>query len=197
MADPNVPPGWSHNPSTWSQRLPLVGIALVGFGIALYLSAYQLGLVLSVWDPIFGSASSATILTSSYSRVLPVPDAALGAFGYLLDAVTGLIGGRGRWRSMPWMVVLFGIAIGPLGATSLFLVISQPLVFGAWCTLCLVSAAISMTMIGPALDELLASLQYLKRAGQAGRSVWPAFWGLGERGEAGWAIPQAGAGRAE
>jgi hypothetical protein len=35
-------------------------------------------------------------------------------------------------------------------------------------------------MIGPAMDEFLASLQYLKRQKAAGRSVWKAFWGIGE-----------------
>ena len=47
--------------------LVVMGIALVGSGIAGYLSAYQLGLVQSVWDPIFAAASSVTIVTSSYS----------------------------------------------------------------------------------------------------------------------------------
>ncbi len=27
-----MPPGWSYNPSTWAQRLPIVGLALIGFG---------------------------------------------------------------------------------------------------------------------------------------------------------------------
>jgi hypothetical protein len=35
-------------------------------------------------------------------------------------------------------------------------------------------------MIGPAMDELLASLQYLKREHHAGRSLWHAFWGSGD-----------------
>jgi hypothetical protein len=113
---------------------------------------------------------------------LPVTDAALGAFGYLLDAVTGLIGGRARWRAMPWMVILFGVAVGPLGAVSVLLVILQPILFDSWCTLCLASAVISVGMIGPAMDEVLASLQHVRREQRQGRSAWRAFWGLGGRG---------------
>lgn len=108
---------------------------------------------------------------------MPIPDAALGAFGYLLDAVTGVIGGRQRWRTMPWIVVIFGLAVGPLGLVSVMLVIFQPVLFDAWCTLCLASAVISLVMIGPAMDEFLASLQYLKRQHAHGRSLWHAFWG--------------------
>ena len=73
-------------------------------------------------------------------------------------------------------VVVFGIAVGPLGAVSLLLVILQPVLFHAWCTLCLSSALVSVLMIGPAMDELLASLQVLVREHRAGRSVWRAFW---------------------
>jgi uncharacterized membrane protein len=178
---PDVPPGWNYNPSSWSQRLPIVGLALLGFCIAGYLSLYQWRIVSQVWEPFFGDGSR-LILTSGVSRVLPIPDAALGAASYLLDAVTGAIGGRRRWRTMPWIVVLFGLAVGPLGAVSIMLVILQPVLYDAWCTLCLASAAISLLMIGPALDEFLASLQGLRRAHDRGDSLWRAFWGLAPPG---------------
>lgn len=176
MNDPCAPPDWTVNPSSWRARLPIVALAALGLATATYLTLYQYRVIDSVWEPFFG-AGSRTILNSPTSRVLPVSDGALGAFGYLLDVVAGLIGGRARWRSLPWVVILFGVAVGPLGATSLLLVILQPVAYQTWCTLCLVSAAISIAIIGPALDEILASLQYLQRERQSGRSVWRAFWG--------------------
>ena len=171
-----VPPGWSYNPSSWSERLPLIALALAGTVIAGYLALYQSGVTDSVWDPFFGRGSQ-VILHSSVSRILPIPDAALGAIGYVLDAVSGTVGGRDRWRTMPWIVIVFGIAVGPLGLVSILLVILQPVLFHAWCTLCLSSAVISIAMIGPAMDELLASLQYLRREHDRGQALWPAFWG--------------------
>lgn len=176
-AGTDIPPGWSYNPSSWPERLPLIGLAVVGLLIALYLGLYQVRVIGRVWDPFFGSASSEKILHSSLSKLLPIPDAMLGAVGYGLDAVTGAIGKPGRWKTMPWMVILFGLAAGPLGLVSLFLVVAQPLFFTAWCTLCLTSALISVVMIGPAMDEVLASLQYLQRVRMQGFSVWKAFWG--------------------
>jgi hypothetical protein len=77
-------------------------------------------------------------------------------------------------------VIGFGLAVGPLGAVSILLVILQPVLFDAWCTLCLASAVVSLAMIGPALDEVLASLQHLKRMAAADRSLWRAFWGVGD-----------------
>jgi uncharacterized membrane protein len=173
-----IPAGWSYNPSSWSERLPLIGLALLGTAIATYLALYQMGVLSSVWEPFFGNGSE-IILKSSVSRILPIPDALLGALGYVVDAASGIIGGRDRWRSMPWIVIVFGVAVGPLGMVSILLVILQPVLFHAWCTLCLASAVISVAMIGPAMDELLASLQYLRRERRRGRALWPAFWGLG------------------
>jgi uncharacterized membrane protein len=171
-----IPPGWDYNPSSWSQRIPLVIIALIGFLIALYLGLYQLELFSFVWEPFFGNGSE-MVLNSFISEAFPVPDALLGAFGYLLDVVTGIIGKTDRWKTRPWIVILFGIAVGPLGFVSVLLVIFQPVLVGAWCALCIVTAVISVVMISPAMDELLASMQYLQRVKRSGQSVWKAFFG--------------------
>jgi uncharacterized membrane protein len=174
-----TPPGWSYNPSTWGQRIPIVVLAVAGTCIAGYLALYQLEVISSVWEPFFGNGSR-TILNSGISDILPIPDAALGAIAYVVDAVTGIIGGTRRWRTMPWMVILFGIAVGPLGLVSILLVILQPVLFNSWCTLCLASAVISIWMIGPAMDETLASIQYIKRVRDSGKSGWKAFWGFNQ-----------------
>lgn len=175
-ANIHIPPSWDYNPSSWPQRWPLIAVAFVGFLIALYLGLYQLRVIPTVWEPFFGRGSE-MVLNSFISRALPVPDALLGAFGYVLDVVTGIIGSTDRWKTKPWIVILFGFAIGPLGLISVMLVIFQPVLVGAWCTLCIVTAIISIVMISPATDELLASLQYLRRVRQNGDPVWDAFWG--------------------
>lgn len=178
--DDGVPPGWTTNPSAWSQRIPIVVLAIVGLGAAGWLALFQQGIVSTVWEPFFGDGTEAIVLDSGFSRMfesLPVQDAAIGAFGYLLDAVTGIIGGTRRWRTMPWIVVVFGIFVGPFGAVSVMLTIFQPVLYDDFCTLCLVSGVISLAMIGPAVDEVLASFQHLRRVRDDGDSVWAAFWG--------------------
>jgi hypothetical protein len=174
------PLGWDDNPAAWSQRLPIIVLAVIGTFVAGWLALYQQEVTDTVWEPFFGDGTREIVRESGFSRFFerfPVGDAALGAFGYLADAVTGAIGGTKRWRTMPWIVLIFGVFVGPFGVISITLIVMQPVLYDAFCTLCLVSAAISLAMIGPAVDEVLASLQYLRREQRAGRSVWKAFWG--------------------
>ena len=142
----------------------------------MYLSFFQLKIIDHAWDPFFGN-STEKVLSSKIAGALPIPDALLGAWGYLTDVVTAPIGGTDRWKTKPWIVIIFGVAVGPLGLVSIFLVIAQPILVGYWCTLCLCSALISVWMISPAMDELLASLQYLQRVKHHRQSLWKAFWG--------------------
>ena len=172
----HAPPGWVYNPSAWSQRLPICILAFAGFGIASWLSLYQLGVLPAIWEPFFGSGS-AVILNSKVSHVLPVPDAVLGAAGYLADAVFGLVGGTARWKRLPWVVVLFAIAVIPFGLTSVTLFILQPTLYDTWCTLCLASVAISLAMVPYAWDEFVASWQWMRGRLDAGAGIGAALLG--------------------
>ncbi len=157
--------------------MPLVGLALIGLTIASYLALYQVRVIPGVWEPFFGDGSR-RVLNSSLARSLPIPDAALGSLGYLVDATSGVLGGEQRWRTMPWVVFLFGFVAGSMGIASIGLLILQPVAFNAWCSLCLCSAFVSLGIVGPAMQEVLASLQHLRRSRGGGHSVWRAFWGI-------------------
>ena len=176
-------PPWDYNPSAWSQRIPICVLAAVGFLISAYMGLYQWRLVDSVWDPLFGPQTQ-QVLDSDVShrmqRWFGVPDASLGAIAYLGDVVFGLAGSTRRWQYRPWLVVLFGIDVIPLGGVSALLVVIQATVLGEWCFLCLVSAAISLVLVYWAYDEVWSSLVYLRRVWRRTRNtavLWSVFWG--------------------
>lgn len=172
---PEVPPGWSYNPSAWLQRAPIIALGWIGVFLSRHLAAYQLGYVDVAWDPIFRNQTM-RILDSDVSRAWPISDAGLGTVAYAIEALMGYMGGSDRWRTMPWMVTFFGILVIPLGAVSIFLVIMQPVAVGAWCTLCLVTALAMLIMIPLTLDEVVAMLQFLARSRREGKSLWRTFW---------------------
>lgn len=175
MPGPDVPPGWSYNPSTWVQRSPIIILGLIGFFLSRPMAAFQLGHVDSVWEPFFNPGTEA-VLVSDISKMFPVSDAGLGAAVYLIEVLSTFMGDQRRWRTMPWMVAIFGLAVVPLGVTSIILVIMQPLAVGAWCTLCLITAAAMLIMVPFALDEVVAMIQFLNHSRRQGKSVWRTFW---------------------
>lgn len=172
------PPGWTYNPSSWIQRVPMIGLAFAGLLASRYLAMYQLGYIQGVWDPFFGS-SSEQVLDSDLSHALPVSDAGLGALAYTFEFLMGFMGASSRWRTMPWMVALFGLLVIPLGLVHILLVISQPVVVGAWCTFCLLAAAIMLPMIPLEVDEVVAMIQHVRQTMKK-EGFWKVFWKGGD-----------------
>lgn len=180
MDSSDLPPGWTYCPSTYLQRLPIIALGLVGFLISRALTAYQLGHIEHVWDPFFagGGARNGTefIITSEVSKAWPVPDAGLGAVSYLFEVLMGAMGDRRRWRTMPWMVAMFGIVVVPLGVVSIYFIVIQPIMIGTYCSLCLIAALAMLIMIPFTLDELVAMGQYLAQAHRRGERLWRVFF---------------------
>lgn len=179
---PDIPPGWDFSPSGWFQRLPIIILALVGFFISRHMAAYQLGHIDGIWDPFFAGAAgdpkngSEEITTSAVSEAWPVSDAGLGALTYMLEILTGVMGSNRRWRTMPWLVMLFGFMIVPLGVVSITFIIIQPIVIGTWCTVCLIAAAAMLIQIPYSFDELAATTQFLIRRKKKGRPLLRIFF---------------------
>ena len=184
MGKPDIPPGWAYTPASWLQRAPIAVLALIGFFISRALGAYQLGHIDTVWEPFFAGSGemkgvmngTETIITSDVSKAWPIADGALGAIVYMLELVMTWMGGKDRWRTMPWMVLALAILILPLGIVSIYFIIIQPIVIGTWCTLCLIAALAMAVMIPYSLDEFVAMGQFLVWARRKGKPFWRTFW---------------------
>jgi uncharacterized membrane protein len=153
-----VPPGWHENPTAWPKRWRLAALATVGLCVSLYLTLYQVGVLSDVFEPFFGDGSRAVL-----DWTHPVPDAAFGLVAYAAEIGLSFIGGEDRWRTLPWTVLALGGVIVAGAVTSVALMIIQPVAVGDWCTLCLVSAGVSLVILPLGIDEPLAGLQHLAR----------------------------------
>ncbi|MBS0653551.1 MAG: vitamin K epoxide reductase family protein, partial [Verrucomicrobia bacterium] len=175
LPGPDKPPGWSYNPSSWIRRWLGIALALVGFFLARYLAAHQLGYIPHLWDPFFGDGSD-KVTGSALSKSFPISDAGFGAVAYVLEVLTGFMGGRARWRTAPFIAVTFAVLVIPLGATSILLVIMQPVVVGAWCGFCLVSAFALLISVPLAVHESIAVGQFLVLTYKQKKNFWQMFW---------------------
>ncbi|HEY5086218.1 MAG TPA: vitamin K epoxide reductase family protein [Gemmatimonadaceae bacterium] len=133
----------SHAGAGW-----LIGLPLAGCAIAAYLALYQLDIVATVWEPLFGDGSR-IILHSTLARALPIPDAALGALGYLAEAVCASV----RWKAPGWVGFAYGAIVIVFAVASVALVALQWGYFHAWCTLCLTSAVLSFVIAGVVVGQ--------------------------------------------
>lgn len=122
-------------------------------------------IVSNAWDPFFGDGTK-QVLTSKLSKKFPIPDALLGAFGYLLDLILGISGRTDRWHSQPWIVLLLGVVVSLLSLTGFLLILAQFFFIHEFCTLCLASAIISFIIAALAGKEILASIRFVRKIKQ-------------------------------
>lgn len=179
-----VPKPWDYNPSKWNQRALISLIASTAFFPAVYMGLYQWGLIEEVWDPVFGDQTQ-KVLDSDVShwmrKWMIVPDAILGALAYLGDILFALAGSTRRWQYRPWLVILFGLDVIPLGIVSAILVFCQGALVGAWCFLCLYTAFVSLLLVFLAYDEIWSCLLFLHTVWKRSRSpaiLWKTIWGI-------------------
>lgn len=170
---------WQYNPSSWGQRVAISMLAFVALLAAIHLGLYQWRLIDTVWDPIFHDQSK-QVLDSEVSHVMRqwfiIPDAILGALAYLGDIIFALAGSKRRWQDRPWLVVLFGLDVIPLGIVGAILVFLQGAVVGYWCFLCIVSAIISLILVVLAYDEVWSTFIFLHRLWKRTKSLSHVFW---------------------
>lgn len=107
-------PGLDLQPVELVAAVDLIALGFGGLLVSRYLAAFQLGYIDSVWDPFFGFTGGAEpVLNSEMSHMWPVSDAGLGAVAYSFEFLVGYMGGRSLWRTMPWMVTIFGFLVIP------------------------------------------------------------------------------------
>src|SRR3546814_10832514 len=87
-----------------------------------------------------------------------------------------VIGTRYRWRTLPWMVSFLAILVVPLGVTSIYFIIIQPVLLGTWSTLALLAALAMLIMIPFMLDEVIAMFQFLRWSRRRGKPLVRTFF---------------------
>lgn len=146
-------PGEYEAPSPPMNRMVIALLSSVGFFVALYLWAHNAGLTGPI---VCGIGDCATVQSSEYASVGPIPVSAIGVAGYLVLIVLALAGlqpGR-RDSSLIGGLMLAGSAGGVV--FSAYLTYLEAVVIRAWCQYCVVSAIV-ITMV------FLASLPELSR----------------------------------
>jgi uncharacterized membrane protein len=127
-----------------TRRLAIAALSFAGIAEALYMLAYDEGLLDSLWCPFFGEGCE-IVGRSQHAKHFGVPNAAVGAVAYAGMAALALWAGDKPRRR--WQPALLSAVAGTAAATSAFLIYEQGAKVRAWCFWCLNSAAINAAIL--------------------------------------------------
>lgn len=142
-------------------RMVVAVLSLVGLFVSLYLMAHSLGWTGSL---ICGIGECATVQSSAWAWVGPIPVSGIGVAGYAALLGLALVGLRPDLRRSRTVGLLLLAGSGAGVAFSAWLTYLEAFVIRAWCQWCVVSA-ILITLI------FLASLPELRRGEAAPESA--------------------------
>ena len=117
-----IPPSWNYNPATWGQRLPIIVLAFIGGGIALYLTLFQWNAVGSIFEPLFdgGPSVAAFAIISAWevTALIRRLNLLLGRALALLQPIFGT--GTSTVNGMVCGVAIIALSLVPYPATQSF-----------------------------------------------------------------------------
>jgi uncharacterized membrane protein len=151
-----------------TRRLAIAGLSAIGIFDALYMLAYDEGLIDSLICPFFGEGCN-IVGRSEHAKHFGVPNAAVGAVGYAAMASLALWAGDKPPRRRPWQPLALTAIAGGAAAASAFLVYEQKAKVRAWCFWCLMSAGINATLLPLSLADSLQAWRAVRGDGRPSR----------------------------
>lgn len=141
----------SENPSPPVSRMAIAVLSMAGLFVALYLLAHSLGLTGPL---VCGIGECATVQSSKWAKLGPIPVSAFGVVGYVSLLGASLWGlqpaGAASRATSAILLALSTVAL----AYSAFLTYLEAFVIRAWCQWCVISAILVTLIFLAALPEL-------------------------------------------
>lgn len=134
-----------------TNRMIITLLALIGLFVALYLWAHNAGLTGPI---VCGVGDCATVQSSEFAHIGPVPVSAIGVLGYVVLMALSFAGLQPAHRESPVIggLLLAGSAGGV--AFSAWLTYLEAFVIHAWCQYCVASAIIITLIFFASLPEV-------------------------------------------
>ncbi|MBA3883576.1 MAG: vitamin K epoxide reductase family protein [Chthoniobacterales bacterium] len=116
-------------------------LTLAGLADATYLTASHLS---GETVTCFGTANCSEVLGSSYAKIGPAPLAAFGVAAYLVAFIAAVLAAFGEPRARSVLMV----AVAAMFLATLWLLYVQAFILHAYCSYCLLSAALTFALAG-------------------------------------------------
>lgn len=126
-------------------------LSLVGLFISLYLLAHSLGVTGPV---VCGIGDCATVQSSAYAWIGPIPVSGLGVAGYAALLALALVGIQPAFRDSAPISLLLLTGAGVGVAFSGWLTYLEAVVIQAWCMWCVASAIVIVLVFLATIPEV-------------------------------------------
>ncbi len=137
--------------STW-RRWTIAGLSTLGLLDSLYMLAYHEGWIDSLVCPFFGEGCN-IVGRSKQARHFGIPNAAIGAVGYIVTGTLALAGGKVSSNVEPLRTAALAGTSAAAALASAVLTWEQKSKTKAWCFWCLTSSAIHALILPLAIAE--------------------------------------------
>ena len=146
------------------RRRTIIGLSLVGLGIAAAVSMLQTGLVRHLPDPPVGNFDADNVIKSDEAFQFGIPDATIALTGLAANVPLAAWGSSERAKDRPLIpLIATGKAAAEAAAAGWYFY-QMPTKLKTWCGYCIASAAIYVALFALTLPEAKKALDQIRRA---------------------------------
>ena len=153
--------GGSSNDLT--RRRAIIGLSLVGLGIAAAATLLQTGLVKHLPDPPLGNFDADKVITSDEAYVFGIPDATVALAGLALNVPIAAYGSRNRAEKRPLVPVFAAFKSATEAAAAAWYFYQMPAKQKTWCAYCIAAAAVYFGIFALTLPEAATAAGFKTR----------------------------------
>ena len=135
------------------RRRAIIGLSLVGLGIAAAASLLQTGIVKHLPDPPVGNFDADEVMTSDEAYIFGIPDATLALAGLALNVPIAAYGSRDRAKGLAFVPVLAAAKSAAEAGAAAWYFYQMATKKRAWCAYCIGAAAVYFGIFALTLPE--------------------------------------------
>lgn len=145
------------------RRRMIIGLSMVGIGLAAGAALLQTGVVRHLPDPPAGNFDADKVMKSEPAYQFGVPDATIALTGLAANVPLAAWGGSDRFRDQPIIPLIAAGKSAIEAAAGAWYFYQMPTKLKTWCGYCVASAAVYFGIFALTLPEARKALGELRR----------------------------------
>ncbi len=151
-----------HDSSDLRRRRAIIGLSLVGLGVAAAASMLQTGVVRHLPDPPVGNFDADKVIKSDPAYQFGIPDATIALAALAANVPLAAWGGRDRAKDLPVVPLVAAGKAAAEAAAAAWYFYQMPTKLKAWCAYCIVGAGVYTAIFALTLPEAKKAFDHMR-----------------------------------